>query len=117
MSQKTLKKIDLLLILYAVILCFGAFFFYDNRSLLSVAAGAAVAFVNWVLSRRLGVKLIFGEHQQRVAILLSIKMLVVIGVIVSILAFTPVEPVAFMIGLSVLVMGILTQGIREIFIQ
>ena len=111
MSQKALKKIDLLIILYAVILCSGAAALYGFRSFISVAAGAVVALPNWILSRWLGVKLILTENKTRVSILLALKMISLLGVILLILSFTSVEPVAFMVGLSTLVFGIFSEGI------
>jgi len=111
MSQKALKKIDLLIVGYAVILCGGAAAFFGFRSFAGVATGAAIALPNWILSRWLGVKLILDEHKTRVSLLLALKMISLLGVILLILSLTSVDPVAFMIGLSTLVFGIFSEGI------
>ena len=117
MSRKALKRIDLLIIVYAVALCTGAWIFYDLRIFLSVLAGTAIAFLNWIMSRRLGVKLIMEEHRNRITVLIAIKMVLIFGVILAVLVFTSIEHIAFMIGLSSLVLGIVSEGVRQIFID
>lgn len=112
-----LKKIDFFILAYAVLLCVGAHLLFQRHIFFSVLAGSTVAFVNWLVSRWLGMRLVMSEKKQKVAVLLGFKTVVTLSVIGLVLYLTAVEPIAFMIGLSALVLGILSNSAIEVIVE
>lgn len=117
MGRKTLKKIDFVIIAYAVALCFGAMLLFDTRIFFSVFVGSIIAFVNWLVSRWLGIRLAMAGNNWKMAIILGFKTVFILGVIGLVLTVTSVDPIAFMIGLSALVLGILSNGAIEVIAE
>ena len=67
-----------------------------------------MAFLNWVSFRYLVQRLTTSKRRGRIALILGVKTLVVLGVVALIVLYLPIEPLAFIIGLSTLFLGIVT---------
>jgi hypothetical protein len=117
MNPKTLTRIDLLILIYAIILSGGAFVFFGMTAFIGVCVGSVIALTNWILSRWLGVRLILSGQKQKVAIFLGVKTAFILGIILLVLSFTSIEPLPFMIGLSALVLGVLSKGLAEAVVE
>ncbi len=113
MESHRLKKIDSYVLIWGIALCFFATFFRNQPIFFGVFVGAFIAFFNWVGLRYLMERVISTDNKQaRYGILLAIKAFFVLGVIALIVLFVPIEMLAFLIGLSSLVLGIFTHSIR-----
>lgn len=110
MGLKTLKKIDYFIGSYAVVLCVGAISIFGSHIFWGVLIGSIVSLVNWIVLRWIGVRLVLAANKQRFAIFLGFKSVLTLGLILAILSASIVEPIAFLIGLSTLVLGVLSKG-------
>jgi hypothetical protein len=85
---------------------------------LSAATGAALALANFMLLRTIVARIVDGDmrHKGSVAALLFLKMGVLMGLVYLVIAREWVEPIAFTVGLSSLVVGLISSslfGLRE----
>jgi hypothetical protein len=112
MDQKLLARIDPHVIGWGVLISLGAVFLFDLHIALSVGIGAVIAIANWVGFRWIGGKIVAsdGQHRARYAILLALKMTAVLAVIGLVLKTGKVDVLAFLIGLSALVLGVLSRS-------
>ena len=116
-NQTILKKIDWFILLYGILLSCGAYLIWGKEFFLAVFIGVAVAYVNWVISRILAMHLLQLGRIELVFSVLAIKLALVVTLIFLILLFTSVKPVPFMIGLSTLVVGVLTKSLSVGFVE
>ncbi len=115
MENRRLKKIDSDIILCGALLCCIATFFWDLQILLGTIIGALLAVANWVGFRYLIARLMTSSHRVRLGILLALKTLAIFGIVSTIVLFAQLSVLAFVIGLSSLVCGIVLHTIRDMF--
>ncbi|MBN2528622.1 MAG: hypothetical protein JXR76_19690 [Deltaproteobacteria bacterium] len=116
-NQAMLKKIDWFILLYGILLSCGVFLLWGAESFISVFIGVAVSYINWILSRTVGHFLIRLGKGELVVIILLLKTIVLMAVVFLILLLTSVEPISFMIGLSSLVVSVLTKSFSFCFVE
>ena len=110
MNRQLLTKIDVYVIGWGVAFTVGAAFFRDLAVFGGVAAGAVLAAVNWLGFRYLGLRFAATGAKAKFGIFLAAKTLLIFGAIGLVLVAKIVSPFAFMIGLSSLVLGIITRS-------
>ena len=113
MSQRILKKIDVIILVYGLILCGGAWLFWNIEIMASVAVGAAIAVVNWIVSRWVGARLILSKKGLQIGLFLILKTALLFGGIYLVLSHTSVQPLPFIVGSSALALGVLSKGFWE----
>ncbi|MBN2343584.1 MAG: ATP synthase subunit I [Deltaproteobacteria bacterium] len=113
MGPKTLKKIDIFIVGYGVLLCAGAAVLFDLSVFYSVLAGAAIALLNWLATRWLGIRMIMTASKHKMALLMGAKTIVTLSLIGVVFTYTSVRPIAFLLGLSALVVGVLSNSAVE----
>lgn len=112
MDQKLLARIDPHVIGWGVLISLVSVILFDLHVALSVGIGAVIAIANWVGFRWIGGKIVSsdGQHRARYAVLLAVKMAIVLAAIGLVLKTGKVEVLAFLIGLSALVLGVLSRS-------
>jgi len=110
MNRQLLTKIDVYVIGWGIVFVIGAVFFRDMEIIVGAAAGAALAAINWLGFRYLGLRFAATGAKVKLGIFLAVKTLLVLVAIGLVLLARVVNPLAFMIGLSSLVLGIITRS-------
>ena len=110
METRNLKKIDYFVAGYGVLICCAAFCFFSVEIFTSALVGAVVALANWMGFRWAGIRMAATGEKSRFALFLGVKTIFILGMVGLVLASSLVEPLPFMIGLSSLVLGVLTKG-------
>jgi hypothetical protein len=110
MNRQLLTKIDLYVIGWGVVLVIGSAFFRELDVFLGAVAGASLAAINWLGFRYLGLRFAASGAKARFGIFLAVKTILVFAAITLLLLSKVVHPLAFMIGLSALVLGIITRS-------
>ncbi len=115
MDRHHLKKIDLYVILWGALLTSGSVFFWDFSIIMGVFIGALIASLNWVGFRFLLSRLMEGATRKRAHYIIAfvLKILAVLSVVGAVIAFAPVNPFAFVAGLSSLMAGIFTGSLKH----
>ncbi len=115
MSQPV-QRIEKLAALLVGIATLATLFLRDPRVTLGLALGGALATINfWALRRILQGILQGGSNPRRQAVLgllLTIKLGVLAAVIYLAVSYLPVHPIAFLAGVSVVVLAIFIEGFR-----
>jgi hypothetical protein len=108
MEQRHLKKIDLCILLWGVALSVLAIPFWSFPIFLGALLGSLIAFVNWVGFRYLMARVVAGRNRARWGFLLAVKSTLALAAVAAVVMYAPVSVIAFVIGVSSLVLGILT---------
>jgi len=84
---------------------------------LGVGLGVLLATGNWFVLRHLGLKMIApgDKSKARLGIFLALKSTAMLGAVILVLVFVPVHPVAFVVGISSLILGVMTHSIHQVF--
>ncbi len=83
----------------------------------SAAVGAAIAVANYYAYQWIADHITRGSVRKRagVSLLMITKMLIIFGLITALIMFRWVDPIGLIIGLSALVVGLLSGSIRYFF--
>ena len=108
MDNRQLMKIDFSIAAFGAVAVCVSVFFWDLPIFLGTFLGALMAFLNWKSFRYIMRRLTTSKKHGRVALILGAKTLAVLGSVALIVMFVPIDPVAFIIGLSTLFLGIVT---------
>jgi hypothetical protein len=111
MDLHQLKKIDFYIAAFGVVTTCFSVFFWDLSIFLGTLLGSLMAFFNWLSFRYLVHRMTTSKKRGRVAIILGCKTLAVMGLVALIVLFLPIHALAFVIGLSSLVLGIVTLSL------
>jgi hypothetical protein len=117
MSQpvQRIEKLSALLVGIATLL---SLLLRDSRITLGVALGGALATLNfWALRRILQGIIQGGGNPRRQALLgliLTLKLGLVAAVIYLIVSYLPLHPIAFLVGISFVVLAIFIEGFRSV---
>jgi hypothetical protein len=87
----------------------------STRVVLGVATGGGLAALNFFALRRLTLGIVASESRNRqtvLAVLLAAKLGFLAAVLYLVLRFLPVDGLAFLAGISVVVLSILVDGLR-----
>jgi len=110
MSRQLLTKIDFYVVGWGVLIVIGSAFFRDLQVFAGAAFGAALAAINWFGFSYLGLRFAATGAKTKFAIFLAAKTLLVFAAIGVVLLAKIVSPLAFMTGISSLVLGIITRS-------
>ncbi len=110
MESRQLKKIDYFVLIWGAILSSGSSFLWNKSIFLGVFIGAVLASINWVGFRFFMTRLMNDKTKKRVhyGIALAVKTLVIFVLVALIIVYVPVNKIAFVVGLSSLMLGIFT---------
>jgi hypothetical protein len=111
MNRRLLNRIDLYVIGWGVVISLGAAFFRDWAIFLGAAIGAVLAIVNWVGFRYAGTRFAATGSKARFGIFLAVKSALVFGAVALVMLSNSVDSLAFLIGLSALVLGVITRSV------
>ncbi len=111
MDLRQLKKIDFYIAAFGLVATCFSVFFWDLSIFLGTLLGSLMAFFNWLSFRYLVHRMTTSKKQGRLALILGGKILAVMGLVAVIVLFLPVHPLAFVIGLSSLLLGIVTLSL------
>ena len=113
MNPRYLKKIDWYVIGWGVLITAGAGFFREGPIFLGALIGAVLASVNWTGFRYLGVRMAATANRARFGVFLAIKMAAMLAAVAFVVRSHTVDTLAFIGGLSALVLGILTSAAAQ----
>ena len=122
MTHHQITRIDIFIVLWGVLLTCLSMIFKELSVYLGVLLGAVLAGGNWFMLRHIGQKLIAtddadGNAGARWGLFLALKSMVMLGAVVVVVVFVPVNAIAFVVGLSSLILGVLTHSIQQVFTQ
>jgi hypothetical protein len=95
----------------------GSLFFVDQAATMSVGIGVAIAIANFWLLERL-VNALVGKKKinlRRLILIFIAKVAVLFGVLGFVVLKVPLEAFAFLLGLSCIVLGIMIEGVTDLF--
>lgn len=109
MDKQTAERMSVFIVGLGIILSVGTYTFVGAAAGRSAAIGAGLAVVNWYLLRFLVVRITRGTQRAKAAMtaLVMLKMAALMGLISMMVAAGWVQPIAFIIGMSALVGGLL----------
>lgn len=110
--NRRLKDIDIYILLWGALLTGIASFLWNMEIFAGAFVGAFLAFANWVGFRHLMSRLLVAKNRVRIAVLLGIKSIAILGVVALVVLYVPINMLAFIAGLSSLFLGIFTHSIR-----
>lgn len=110
MSDRHLNRVMLRAGLFGVVVLAGSLFWRSWPISLGVAAGVALALVNFWAQRRLVGSMISSRRQGAAAGLFVFKLAILFGVLYALIAVAGLDAIALMAGFSVLVVAITTSG-------
>ncbi len=110
MEHRLLGKIDLYVFLWGAVITLASLLLRDVPIFLGALAGSVLAALNWLGFRWVGVRMAATGNKKRFAVFLAIKTIAILVAVVLVLGTGRVSPVAFLVGLSSLVLGILTRS-------
>jgi hypothetical protein len=102
--------VDLHVAAWGVIIVAGSLPFADRSILCGALAGAVLAFVNWFGFRWAAVRLALVAERGRFMLFLALKSGAMLGTVGLVLWTRLVHPLAFAVGLSALVAGIVSRS-------
>lgn len=115
----SLKNVEVASIIFASLFLIGGVIVSPTLPvLLGLGAGGFLSIVNFWLLRRVVVKMLDAASEGRKTSGMGrflIKMILLIAVVALLLVYASVDPIAFTIGFSSIVLGILVVGIKSIF--
>jgi hypothetical protein len=104
------RRVDLHVAAWGAAIVVGSLAFADRSVLFGALAGALLAFVNWLGFRWAAVRLALVAERGRFMLFLAIKSGAVLGLVGLVLWTRLVHPLAFAVGLSSLVAGIVSRS-------
>jgi hypothetical protein len=114
------KSIWIKSLVAGLLMLVGSLFFTNQAATMSIGIGVAIAVANFWLLERL-VKALVSQKEVnsgRVVLIFIVKLLVLFGVLGFVMLKVPVEALAFLFGLSCIVVGIVFEGITSLlFVQ
>ncbi len=110
MEHRLLGKIDLYVFLWGAVITLASLLLRDVPIFLGALAGSVLAALNWLGFRWVGVRMAATGSKKRFAVSLALKTIAILVAVVLVLGTGRVSPVAFLVGLSSLVLGILTRS-------
>ena len=113
MDRHQLTRVDAYVASWGAAIALASLLFGDLFVFLGALIGAAIALANWIAFRYLGLRIAAAGNRAIFGLFLALKMTLVLGLIAAVLVLAPVNPLAFIIGLSSLVMGIMTHSLRQ----
>ncbi len=114
MSRRILTKIDLYVVVWGALITLGSIAFWDLQISISVLVGAALSAANWIGFRWLGVRMAATGNKSRFGVFLAFKTVAILTVVALILMTNNfISPIPFLIGMSSLVLGILSRGAHQ----
>lgn len=115
----SLKNVEVASVIFALLFLIGGLILKPSVPvLLGLGAGGFLSIINFRLLRRVVVKMLDAASDGRKTSGMGrflIKMILLIALVVLLLVYVSVDPIAFTIGFSSIVLGILVVGIRSIF--
>ncbi len=115
-AVRRIERLSLLLVALATLL---SLLFQDRAISLGVGIGGALAALNFYSLRRIMQAIMQGDNPRKqaiMAILLTFKFAAIAASIYLILKFIPINAVAFLAGISVVVLAIFMEGFRTVFL-
>jgi len=115
--RKHVQRIERIALLLVGLATVASLVFWDGRIVLGVGVGGALAALNFHALRRI-MAAIFnaegtsGQKQAFTAVLLLFKFGALALTVFLVVKFAPVDAVAFMVGISVVVLSIFIEGFR-----
>lgn len=118
MSRRVLTRIDLYVAAWGVVITLASLVLFDLQTMLSVLAGAALSSANWLAFRWFGIRMAATGNKSRFGIFLAVKGVAILAVVALILTTNDViAPLPFTVGLSSLVLGVMTRGAHQAIIE
>jgi hypothetical protein len=119
MDRPQTTRIDKYIALWGIVFICSSLIFDQFSIFLGVGLGVLLAIANWFALKHLGLKVMASgtKLKARFGIFLALKSTLLFGAVVAVLLFAPVHPVALVVGISSLLMGVLTHTIQQIFTQ
>jgi hypothetical protein len=113
MIKPARDRLTLSVAAFGAVISLGSFALGGSQAGLSTAAGSVLALLNLVVLRTIVLKVIEGDIHNKLPLLalIFIKMGVFMGLVYSAIAHHWVEPIAFTIGLSSLVVGLIAGSL------
>jgi len=112
-----IERLSLLLVALATLL---SLIIQDRSISLGVGIGGALATFNFYALRRIMQSIFEAKNPRRqavMAILLTLKFAAIAASIYLILKFIPINAVALLVGISVVVLAIFVEGFRTVFLE
>lgn len=112
-----IERLSLLLVAVATLL---SLLLQDRAISLGVGIGGALAALNFFALGRIMQSILRGDNARKqavMAILLTLKFAAIAATIYMIIKFVPINAVAFLAGISVVVLSIFVEGFRTVFLQ
>ena len=115
--KEHVKRIERIALLLVGLATLASLVFWDERIVLGVGLGGVLAAVNFHALRRIMAAIFQAEgnrpqKQALTGVLLTFKFGVLAACIFLVVKFAPVNAVAFMVGISVVVLSIFVEGFR-----
>ena len=110
-EHRHLKKIDSYVLGWGVTLCLLAVPFWERSIFFGMLIGAFIASVNWVGFRYLMMRIVEGRNRARYGFLLALKTVLILGAVAVVVMYIPIHTIAFVVGISSLVLGIFTYSL------
>ncbi len=117
-QEQRLRRIQFLGIGYGVLfLGLGGFIFRSFPIILGIFLGALIVVANFFWLTRLVRRAFLTKKKpsKRFFVKFGLKFFLLLAIVTLVIYFTPVNPVAFLAGLSVSVFGIMTDGVIGVF--
>ncbi len=115
----SLKTIERATMLFSLLALMGVLYLHPTPPMiLGIVSGALIGFFNFRLLRRFVQKLLIQSPTSKLAkkgIVFFIKMILLIGLVAFLILGAQVNPIAFIIGFSCVVLAIFYEGLRVIF--
>ncbi len=116
MNEQALKRIERTTLVLVCCATLVSLLLWDRAVFLGVGLGGGLAALNFLALRRLMAALFRGadgrpQRQAVMGVLLTLKFGVLAGSIFLVIRFLPVDPVALMVGISVVVLSIFVEGL------
>lgn len=117
MHHHSLKKIDYWIAAWGVIAIASATVISGRTVFFSTLLGAALGLANWMMFRYVVLRMAVSGNKLGFGVFMGVKSLAVMGIVTAVFLLLPVEPPAFIAGISSLFMGItsyfLVQSLKK----
>ncbi len=117
MERRLLEKIDLYVFLWGAVITVSSTLFWDIPIFLGALAGSVLAAFNWLGFRWVGVRMAATGNKKRFGVFLAIKTIGILVAVALVMGTGSVSPIAFLVGLSSLVLGILARSAHQALTQ
>ena len=117
MERRLLEKIDLYVFLWGAVITLSSTLFWDIPIFLGALAGSVLAALNWLGFRWVGVRMAATGNKKRFGVFLAIKTIGILVAVALVMGTGCVSPIAFLVGLSSLVLGILARSAHQALTQ